>query len=184
MGNVIIDMSVSLDGFIAGPNDEDAGLHHWFFSPSDTTAKVIEESIKTTGVIIMGRRTYDIAAEQDGFVNNPYPVPHVILSRTVPEKLAEGAETFIFVTDGLEHAVQQAHTMISNKNIVVGGGAYTAQQLLKSGLVDEIHLHLVPLLLGHGKRLFEHLDISPIELQSLGVIETPDVTHLRFRVIK
>jgi len=184
MGKVLLDMAMSLDGFIAGPNDEDGGLHNYFFSPSGATAEVIEEGFKTTGTIIMGRRAYDVGAQQDGFVDNPYQVPTFVLTSDVPKQAAKGAEAFIFVTDGIESALKQAKAAAGDKDVVIGGGAATAQQFLKAGLLDEIQIHLVLVLLGEGKRLFDHLGTEHIELESTRVIESPGVTHLRFRVGK
>lgn len=184
MGKVVLDMAMSLDGFIAGPNDEDGGLHDYFFSPSGDTAKVVEEGIKSTGAIVMGRRSYDIGANQDGFADNPYSVPTFVLSASVPKSVARGAEAFTFVTDGLESALRQAREAAGDKDVVVGGGANTAQQFITSGSIEEIHIHLVPVLLGEGIRLFEHIGRGLVELERTSVIDAPDVTHLRFRVVK
>lgn len=184
MGKVLLDMAMSLDGFIAGPNDEDSGLHDYFFSPSIDTAKVIEEGIKATGAIVMGRRTYDMGVQFNGFEHTPYKVPHVVLSHNVPNKPAKGETEFIFVADGIESALKQAKSAAGDKDVVVGGGANIAQQYIKAGLVDEIQIHLVPVLLGDSIRLFEHLGTEHIELESTRVIESPGVTHLRFRVVK
>jgi dihydrofolate reductase len=175
---------MSLDGLIAGPNDEDSGLHNYFFSPSGATVEVIEEGFKTTGAIIMGRRSYDLGAEQDGFVDNPYQAAHFVLTHAVPKKVTKGAEAFTFVTDGIESVLKQAKAAAGDKNVVVGGGANTAQQFMKAGLVDEIQIHLVPVLLGEGIRLFEHIGAGKIELEKTRVITAPDVTHLSFRVTK
>lgn len=183
MRKVVLDMSMSLDGFIAGPNDEDGGLHDYFFSPSGATAEVIEEGLQTTGAIIVGRRAYDIGAQQGGFVDNPYQVPTFVLTHAVPEQVAEGAEAFAFVTDGIESALQQAQAAVGDKNVVVGGGANVAQQFLQAGLIDEIQIHLVPVLLGDGMRLFDHLGTGQIELESTRVVQGPAVTHLQFRVL-
>lgn len=180
----ILDMAMSLDGFIAGPNDEDGGLHDYFFSPSGATAEVIEEGFKRTGAIVMGRRAYDIGAGQDGFADNPYQVPHFVLTHDVPEKVGKGAEAFNFVTDGIESALTQTRAAAGDRDVVVGGGANIAQQILKACLVDELQIHLVPVLLGRGIRLFEHIGPDHIKLESTRVIEAPGVTHLRFRVIK
>lgn len=184
MGKVVLDMSMSLDGFIAGPNDEHGGLHDYFFSPSGATAGVIEEGFKTTGAIVMGRRSYNLGAEQEGFVDNPYQVPTFILTHTVPEKAAKGAEGFIFVTEGIERLLSQAKTAAGDKDVVIGGGANIAQQFLKADLIDEVYIHLIPVLLGAGIRLFDRLVAEPLELESVGVIAAPDATHLRFRVVK
>lgn len=126
MRKVILDMSMSLDGFIAGPNDESGGLHDYFFSPSGGTAEVIEEGFKTTGAVVVGRRAYDIGAGQDGFVDNPYKVAHFVLTHNVPERVAKGAEAFTFATDGIESVLKQAKAAAGDKNVVVGGGANTA----------------------------------------------------------
>jgi dihydrofolate reductase len=184
MGKVTLDMAMSLDGFIAGPNDEDGGLHDYFFSPSGETAQVIEEGIKTTGAIIMGRRSYDIGDEQNGFENNPYQVPTFVLSHDVPEKVAKGAESFTFVTDGIESALEKAKAAAGDKKVVVGGGANTAQQFLSAGFIEELQIHLVPVLLGDGIRLFDHLGTKHIKLERMSVIDAPVVMHLRFRVVK
>ena len=100
MANVLLDMATSLDGFVSGPNGEDHGLHDYFFSPAGPTADVIDEGFKTTGTIIMGRRAYDVGAAQDGFADNPYQVPTIILTHHVPQAVPKGAESFVFVTDG------------------------------------------------------------------------------------
>src|SRR5688500_10485162 len=121
-------MAMSLDGYIAGPNDEDHGLHSYFFSPSGGTVAVIEEGFKTTGAIIMGRRSYETGAEQNGFVDIHYQVLTFILTHRVPEKAAKGAETFLFVTDGIESALQHAKAAVGDRNVVIGGGANIAQQ--------------------------------------------------------
>ena len=184
MGKVTLDMSMSLDGFIAGPNNEDGGLHDYFFSPASGTAEVIEEGFKTTGAIVMGRRAYDVGAQQDGFVDNPYLVPTFVLTSDVPKQAAKGAEAFIFVTDGIESALKQAKAAAGDRDVVIGGGANIAQQFLKAGLLDEIYIHLVPVLFGAGLRLFEHLGTEHIELESTQVIDAPDATHLKFRVVK
>jgi dihydrofolate reductase len=184
MGKVILDMAMSLDGFIAGPNNEDGGLHNYFFSPAGTTAGVIEESFKTTGAIIMGRHSYNLGAEQAGFEDNPYQVPTFILTHKVPERVAKGAEAFTFVTDGIESTLKQAIAAAGDRNVVIGGGANIAQQFLKAGLVDEIQLHLVPVLLGAGLRLFENLEAESIKLEFAGAIAAPDANHLSFRVVK
>jgi dihydrofolate reductase len=177
-------MAMSLDGFISGPEGEDHGLHDYFFSPAGSTALVIEEGFKTTGAIIMGRRAYDIGAAQDGFADDPYQVPTFVLTHHVPEIVSRGAESFVFVTDGIESALQQAVAVAGDRDVVVGGGAITARQYLKAGLLDEIQIHLVPKLLAEGIRLFDDLGTGAIELESMRVIQAPDATHLLYRVVK
>jgi dihydrofolate reductase len=184
MANVILDMAMSLDGFISGPNGEDNGLHDYFFSPAGPTADVIEEGFKTTGTIIMGKRAYDIGAAQDGFADNPYQVPSFIITHRVPEKRSKGAEDFVFVTDGIENALEQARAITGDKYIVIGGGADIARQYLNAGLVDEIQIHLVHILLGHGLRLFDHIGINQIALEKVRIVDSAGVTHMRFRVAR
>ena len=184
MAKVILDMSMSLDGFVAGPNDEDGGLHNYFFSPSEQTVRIIEEGFKFTGAIIMGKRSYDIGAAQNGFANNPYQVPTFILSSKEPKKRAKGAEDFVFVDDGIESALEQAKAVVGKRFVVIGGGAITARQFLQAGLLDEIQIHLIPVLLGQGKRLFETDCGTPVQLDTMRVVDGGDVTHLRYRVVK
>jgi dihydrofolate reductase len=184
MGKVILDLAMSLDGFISGPNGEDQGLHDYFFSPSGNTAEVIEEGFRTTGAIVMGRRAYDIGDAQDGFADNPYQVPTFVITHHVPETVAKGAESFVFVTDGIESAIKQAIAAAGDRDVAVGGGANIAQQCLQLGLLDEIQLHVAPRLFGDGLRLFDQPGGAPIELESTRVIDAPDAIHLQYRVVK
>lgn len=184
MTKVLLDMAMSLDGFIAGPNDEDRGLHDYFFSPSGPTREVIEEGLRITRTIVMGRRTYDVGNAQDGFADNPYQVPTFVLTHHAPEKVARGAEAFVFVTDGIAGALEQAKAVTDNRDVVIGGGADIARQYLKAGLVDEIQIHLVSILLGEGIRLFDQICTEQIELEKIRIIDSVGVTHLRFRVKK
>jgi dihydrofolate reductase len=94
-----------------------------FFSPVGHTRQVIEEGFRTTGTIVMGRCSYEIGTLQDGFVDNPYHIPTFIVTHHVPEKGASGAESFIFVTDGIESALEQAKAATGNRDVVIGGGA-------------------------------------------------------------
>lgn len=183
MGKVVLDMAMSLDGFIAGLNHEDHGLHHWYFAPTEASAEIIDELIQSTGALIMGRQSYDMGAEQGGFVDNPYPAAHFIVTHQRPEKVAEGAAGFTFVTDGIESALRQAQVAAGDKDVVIGGGAKLAQQFLKAGLIDEIQLHLIPKLFGEGLRLFDQTD-QQIELESTRVVASSGVTHLKFRVVR
>ena len=117
--------------------------------------------------------------------NPTFHTPCFVLSATAQEKIVkEGGTTYTFVTDGIESALALARTAAGGKKITVMGGANAFQQYLKAGLLDEIQIHLVPVLLGEGIRLFDHLGPEYIELESTRVIESPGVTHLRFRVVK
>ncbi len=182
MGKVLLDMAVSLDGFVAGPNDESGGLHDWFFSPAG--AEAVEESVRATGAILIGRRTYDQGDEMDGFADSPYAVEHFVLTHDAPERAARGEMKFTFVTDGIESAIERAKTAAGGRNVAVGGGASIARQCIEAGLVDEIQVHLVPVLLGRGIRLFDLPDVGKIELEKTRVIDAPGVTHLMYRIVK
>ena len=188
MGKVILDMAMSLDGFINGPNDSDGGLYNWYFAPPSEATKgsqmVIEESITNTGAIVMGRRTYDTGDRQDGFADTPYKCTHYVLTHHPPEKPAKGSTIFVFVTDGIESALRQAKKAAGDRDIAIGGGANVAQQTLSAGLVNKIQIHLVPVLLGDGVHLFDHLGAEAVELEMTRVIDAPGVTHLQYRVIR
>ena len=177
--SVFLDMATSLDGFIAGPNGEDGGLHDWYFSPSGDGTTILEELSQNIGAMVIGKRTFGI--QPDGF-DTPYKVPHFVLSHEAREPAEKGGATFVFVTDGLKSALEQAKAAAGDKDVCIAGGADTAQQYLKAGLVDEVQLHLVPVLLGGGLRLFE----AGVEaqLERVRVLESPQAIHLKFRVIK
>jgi dihydrofolate reductase len=184
MGQVVLDMTMSLNGCVSGPGDTDAGLHDWYFSPTSGADAVIAETIRTTGAMVMGRRTYDLGAGQGGFKDNPYQVDHVVLCHQPPSEVAEGNTSFVFVTDGIEAAVARAKSAAGDRNVVIGGGATTARLSLNARLVDLIKLAVVPVVIRGGLPLFDGLDI---ELQlAAGPVSatTPDVTHLSYTVVK
>jgi dihydrofolate reductase len=133
------------------------------------------------GAFVTGRRTFDIANGWGG--RSPLGVPTFVVTHTVPQEWVYEGSSFTFVTDGVESAVEQARAAAEGKNVAVGA-ASIAQQCIRAGLLDEIHVDLVPVLLGGGVRLFDHLGIEPIGLESTRVIEARDVTHLTFRVIR
>ena len=179
MGKVLLDMAMSLDGIVGGSNDEDNGLYNWYFTPAGNATIVIDELLQSIGAMIIGRRTF--GDQPDGF-DTPYQVPHFVLSHTARPTVAKGGTTFIFVDTGIESALAQAQAAAGEKAVCVAGGIATAQQFLKAGLIDELQLHLVSVLLGEGRRLFDHG--APMKLERTRVIESPGVTHLRFRVVK
>ena len=203
MGKVVFEISMSLDGFIAGPNDRpglglgEGGerLHQWAYElaswrerhglaggQTNRDAELLDEALRNTGASIVGRRMFDNA---EGWGENPpFEMPVFILTHQAREPLVKGRTTFTFVTDGIESALAQARAAAGAKNVAIGGGANIAQQYLKAGLLDEIEIHLVPILLGDGIRLFDHLGDAQIELERIRVIDSPSVTHLRFRVVK
>jgi dihydrofolate reductase len=120
-------------------------------------------------------------AKQEGW-DTPYKVPHIVLTHTARPPVARDGMAFHFVTDGIASALAQARAAAGDKLICVAGGAATAQQFLQAGLIDEIQIHLVPILLGGGLRLFEHLDAATLE--QTRVLVSPNVTHLRYRILK
>ena len=144
MGKLILDMAVSLDGFVGGANGQDVGLHGYFFAPSPESALVVESDFSNTGAIIMGRAAYELAADYGGYEDNPYQVPTFVIASTVPAQRIKGAESFVFVTDGIESAARQAKAAAGDRYAVLGGGATTAQAFIRAGLLDQIHLHVVP----------------------------------------
>ena len=203
MGKVIFNITVSLDGFVAGPNDSpenglgDGGdaLFNWYFSGdtevkisegtpvlkiSKKSAKIIKESFKTYGAGVWGRRTFDIAHAWGG---HPPGSPAFIVTHNVQQEWVKEGSPFTFVTDGVESAIRQAKQAAGEKNVVVCT-ASILQQCLNAGLMDELHLDVAPLLLGKGVRLFDHLDIDPIKLERIRVVDAPGVTHIGFRVVK
>ncbi len=203
MGKVVFNMTMSLDGFVAGPNDGpenglgDGGnaLFNWYFSGdtplpisdgnmtlkvSAASARILKEAMATQGAGVWGRRTFDIA---NGWGGHPPMSPAFIVTHRVPPEWAGPGSVFSFVTDGVESAIRQAKQVAGDKNVVVCT-ASILQQCLAAGLLDEIHVDLAPLLLGNGVRLFEHLGSQPIELERIRALAAPDVTHLAFRVIK
>jgi dihydrofolate reductase len=181
MSKVFLDMAVSLDGYISGPNGGDNGLHDWYFAEPGKSEQILEELQTDIGAIIMGARAFGTAP--DGF-DTPYKVPHFIITHTPRATVNRDGAQFIFVTDGIHSALEQAKAAAGGKDICVAGGANVAQQFLGAGLLDEIQLHLVAVILGHGLRLLENLGDSPIKLERSRVIEAPLATHLRYRVLK
>jgi dihydrofolate reductase len=179
MGTVFVDMVMSLDGFVAGPNNDDSGLHDWYFAPSGHAVGVIDELLQTIGAMIISKRSF--GDQPEGF-DTPYKVPHFVLTHTSRQTVTNGDVPFIFVADGIASALAQAQAAAGEKAICVAGGAMTVQQFLNAGLVDEVQIHLVSKLLGDGLRLFEQG--TPLNLERTRVLESPGVTHLRFRVVK
>jgi dihydrofolate reductase len=204
MSKVIVELSMSLDGFVAGPNDGpenglgDGGerLFAWYYSGdtalplagtdmvfkvSRASADLLQREWGSLGAMVAGRRMFDIAHAWGG--NPPGGGPCFIVTNTPPEAWLKGGSPFTFVTDGVESAIRQAKQAAGDQDVSVSS-ASIAQQCLKAGLLDEIRINLAPVLLGAGVRLFDHLGAGAIDLERTGVVEAPGVTHLRFRVVK
>lgn len=195
MGKVVLELSMSLDGFIAGPKDDNKPdrelegldiLHDWRFgvqSPTEAEAYEVEK-FKPMGAGIVGRRMLDLGIGPWG-ENPTFHMPIFVLSHETHKPITrQGGTIYYFVTAGIESALKQAEEAAGGKDIMVLGGADVAQQYLKAGLLDEIYLHLVPVLLGQGIRLFENIGAEHIELEQMSVTEAPGVTHFRFLVVK
>src|SRR5690349_9172848 len=195
MGKVTLSISMSLDGFIAGPNDDVGQLFKWYFAGekeipvqggrmtlkiSQESANLLEEGIRTTGAMVAGRRMFDLASAWGG---HPPFAPCFIVTHHPPQEWIKEGSPFTFVTEGIESAIRQAKQAAGDKNVAVAT-ASTTQQALKAGLLDEINIDLVPVLLGSGTPLFQHLGIEPVDLEATRVIKAPGITHLGFRVIK
>jgi dihydrofolate reductase len=179
MGKVLVHATLSLDGFMAGPNDE----MDWVFKRS-VPDKVGDEVMKTTGAVVLGKRTSDISLK-----NNQLPygaavkVPQFVITHKGQDPVTIDGLKFIFVTQGIESAIEQAKSAAGEKNVSLLGASID-QQCLTTDLADEIVIHLVPVLLGEGIRLFDHLGAEPIELERSEVVSTTGMTSLRFRVMK
>ena len=213
MTRLICDISISLDGFVAGPNPSlekplgEGGelLHEWAFAAAswreshgleggekNADSDVIEESLRATGAVVMGRKMFSGSEgpwENDPRANGwwgdepPFHVPVFVLTHHAREtKVMQGGTSFNFVTDGIEAALEQARAAAEEKDVLLAGGASIVQQYLKAGLLDELQIHVAPVLLGGGTSLFEQLGIEPLGLEATRVIASPSVTHLRFRV--
>jgi dihydrofolate reductase len=203
MGKVIFNMTMSLDGFVAGPNDGpdnglgDGGdsLFNWYFSGdtevnisegtpvlkvSKQSAKLLKASFKKYGAGVWGRKTFDIAGAWGG---HPPGSPAFIVTHRVPQEWVKEGSPFIFVTDGVESAIHQAKQAAADKDVVLCTSSIL-QQALHAGLVDEIYVDVAPLLLGRGVRLFDNFGESPIGMENIRTIQAPGVTHLGFRVVK
>lgn len=189
MTRIFVDITMSLDGFICGPDADLERLHSWLFGAhTDHDKAVMDEYLQSLGAVIMGRSTFDDGVEKqswEGWVDTPpFAVPVFVVSHSVPERLAKDNKDFIFVTDGIDSALAQARATAGDKDVNVMGGANIVQQYLQAGLIDEMQIHIVPVLLAQGTRLFDPIGSAPIELQPTRVIESPCVTHLRYQVVK
>jgi dihydrofolate reductase len=191
MGKVIFDMSMSLDGFVKASNatpeqplgDGGERLHEWGFGEDERDREVLAGGVEGSGAIIAGRRTYDDSLPWWG-ADGPHPPTRVfVVTHEAPDAVPEGG-VYAFVTDGIESALEQAKAAAGDKNVAVMGGPDIGRQFIEAGLVDEIGVHLVPVLFGSGTRMFEHLGGEHIQLETTSVIETAAATHLRFRIVE
>jgi dihydrofolate reductase len=186
MPKLIAAFSMSLDGFVAGPDvstDLPMGrggerLHDWIFnSSSEIDAEKARENSQRVGATIVGRRTFDVGIGP--WEDTPYPAPSFVLTHEERAPLAMKSGVFTFVNDGIQGALDQARAAAGAKDIVVMG-ADAARQYLAAGLMDELVIQLVPVFLGAGTRLFDWSDGPPKELRPIEMIPSPAVVHLRY----
>jgi dihydrofolate reductase len=212
MSKVRSDISISLDGYVAGPNQTQdnplgeggEGLHEWVIAltawreahgreggEENVSTRILEEANTGVGAEIMGRGKFG-PPEGGPWGEDPWPgwwgddppfhKPVFVLTHHEREPLTLSDTTFTFVTDGIESALTQAREAAGEKDVFLGGGADSINQYLAAGLVDEIELHVVPILLGGGERLFE--GAGEPKLEQLRAVEAPGVTHLKYRVVR
>jgi dihydrofolate reductase len=184
-------MSMSLDGFIAGPNDEPGNpggdgfmrLHAWGVTPdgnlrTDGPAGEAFDEIYATGAVLTGRRTAEQAGHWGG--DHHHGVPIFVVSHRPPGPSVANYPLVTYVTDGIASAMAQAKAAAGDRDVLVHG-AYTAQRALEAGVLDELQVHLIPVLFGNGRRLFDVLP-SRVELEIVRMIDTPEGTHIRYRI--
>ena len=217
MTKLFADITMSLDGFVAGPDPslEDPlgkggmALHEWAFRLKQWRephgmeggeedvhgdGEVVAESLAKIGAVVMGRRMFSGGAgpwEHDPNARGwrgddpPYHVPVFVLTSHAREPLEmQGDTTFTFVTDGIESALEQARSVAGGKDVLVAGGASAVQQYLNAGLLDELQIHVPPVLLGSGTRLLEGVDTGAIELRPTRVLSSSYVTHLKYEIVR
>jgi dihydrofolate reductase len=215
MGKVKLDISMSLDGYVAGPDaslEDPLGvggmrLHEWVFplksfrerhgeTGGETNAddEIVAEGLARNGAVIMGRRMYsggegpwagDSNAAGWWGDDPPFGMPVFVLTHHAREpEVMQGGTIFTFVTGGIDSALDQAQEAAGDKDVLIAGGADVAQQYLRAGLLDEIQLHVSPVFLGAGRRLFDGIPADSAGLEAERVVASPGVTHLRFRIVR
>jgi dihydrofolate reductase len=210
MTSVTCNISISLDGFVAGPNQSvenplgEGGmrLHQWVFETASwreqqglegghrtADSEVAGEVVRDVGAYIMGRKMFgggpgpwDEAWRGWWGEEPPYHAPVFVLTHHPRETLPmRGGTTFTFVSEGIDSALEQARAAAGDRNVAIAGGASTVQQYLAAGMLDELYLHIVPIILGAGERLLE--DVGDPVLEPVKVIASPSVTHVKYRVV-
>jgi dihydrofolate reductase len=189
MAKVEANISMSLDGFVTGPNldrypgmGEGGDVLHAWIEESRSMDFAFGEERQIAGSIITSRKVYDETGgweAEDGF----FRLPVFVVTHRPHDVVAKGETTFTFVTEGIAHAIGRASEAAGEKLVHIMGGASIIQQALAAGLVDELYLHVAPVILNSGTRLFEHLG-GPIQLERAEVIESRHATHLRYRIVK
>lgn len=205
MGQVFVDVGVTLDGFIAGPNarpgnplgDGGLAMHAWLFKTATFMEKlglsggersdddhIVRQVFERAGAYVMGRRMFD-EGEVGWPEEAPFRAPVFVLTHAPREPWPRpGGTTFHFVTEGIDSALVQARAAAGAKDVRISGGAHTIRQFLEAGVVDELTMHVAPIVLGRGVRLFESLLPEHLSLVPLQAVHAPLVTHLQYRVAK
>jgi dihydrofolate reductase len=213
MTRLAFDITMSLDGFVTGPDpgpDQPLGaggdqLHEWAYrlkswrephghegGADDADSEMLERTVASAGAIVMGRGMFgggpgpwgDEPWEGWWGDEPPFGIPVFVLTHHAREPLVKQGTTFYFVTDGIESALDQARAVAGDRNVAIGGGASVAQQYLAAGLLDEMTIHIAPILLDGGVRLFDNLGPDLPQLEITEATHSPHVTHLSYRVVK
>ena len=182
MAKVVLGMSMSLDGFVEDKNGSVGKLYPDLSALGQTD--MLQESIRDTGAVVMGRHGYDMA--NGDFTGYEYQVPIFVVTHHPPETVAKGengAFKFNFVSDGVESAIRQAKAAAGERQVTIIGGADIAQQVIKAGLADELEVGIAPVLFGDGLSFFDHLG-TQIDLEPTKVNQFMGITYLNFRVIR
>jgi dihydrofolate reductase len=201
MSGVYAQLSMSLDGFVAGPNDRpgnglgDGGerVHDWVVATAawrrehgleggedNEESKLVEQDVGRAGAVIMGRRMFDNGEEPWG-PEPPFRKPVFVITSRGREPLVKGETTFTFVTDGIERALELAREAAGDKDVELAGGGQIVSQYLAAGLLDEILVHVAPVILGGGPRLFDAPGLEDVTLEPVEVLHSPRATHVRYR---
>jgi dihydrofolate reductase len=214
MSKLRCQISISLDGFVAGPNQSEEnplgeggeGLHDWVIQLAawrqshgmeggevNESTRILEEALENVGAGVMGRNMFGPpgggpwgAGQWKGWWGDdpPYHYPVFIVTHHPRDPVEmDGGTTFDFVTDGIESALERATKAAGGKDVVLWGGGHTVQQYLAAGLLGELELHVVPVLLGDGARIFDNLGDAEVQLEQVRAVEAPGVTHLKYRVV-
>lgn len=187
MGKIITEITMSLDGFVAGPNissEQPLGengtlLHQWLFDLKTAEDEaILNELIGNTGAVIIGNRTYTTAIDGAWGGKSPFTSHAFVLTSQV-QKARDG---FTFVTEGINSALQKAKAEANGKDVWIMGGANVVQQFLRARLIDELTIHVAPILLINGTRLFDFIGSEKVVLKKMAVRDTPGATHLRYSV--
>jgi dihydrofolate reductase len=182
MGKVVVGMTVSLDGFVNDRHGSVARLYPDLAALGKT--EILQEAMASTGAVVMGRRAYEMA--NGDFTGYEFQVPIFVVTHNAPKEVARGGNarlSFTFVGDVVS-AIQKARQASGARDVTVVGGASTVQQCISSGLADELHIGIVPVLFGAGLRLFEKLGDDEVRLETIKVMESPGRTDIKLRVVK